>query len=453
MQEDNSNDYNVIFKGKYFDIYNDKYTILNAQIDWHKQDTKNKEGKLVGFDEESFKFHLQKCFRILKKLNPDNYLSIFEKTLNSLNQNSNFNFSSRYVNYVLVPIWDNWNDDLSRFFKHRNWKYTFGKQVTRAEFGAFLNDDKFRCKLEMRLLSFADVIKENRFIDYTTDLGLSSKAGSRGYSQIIDLVKQYNEDVIGAKTYKTWLNKIDFFHKIDECTKNYPPHIRDTYIVGKKMYNNISILKMSEISGVTNRSTIKRYLTFKPNQDTSNIVKNQIKFLLSNITDIEPTRLEYNGKKRIVGFKHIEPVNEQVFFYEQRSTWTNSFGISTDTSKNKDAEVLLRYSRAKLEKESLPTEIKKQELDYLNILIQHQQDLKTNNLSPYTAYSKEMESKELLERQIADIKRRVQDKEEAERLIAFAESYHKERIKVLELPDFVNLEVNTDDDFKEVVNF
>lgn len=453
MQEDNSNDYNVIFKGKYFDIYNDKYTILNAQIDWHKQDTKNKEGKLVGFDEESFKFHLQKCFRILKKLNPDNYLSIFEKTLNSLNQNSNFNFSSRYVNYVLVPIWDNWNDDLSRFFKHRNWKYTFGKQVTRAEFGAFLNDDKFRCKLEMRLLSFADVIKENRFIDYTTDLGLSSKAGSRGYSQIIDLVKQYNEDVIGAKTYKTWLNKIDFFHKIDECTKNYPPHIRDTYIVGKKMYNNISILKMSEISGVTNRSTIKRYLTFKPNQDTSNIVKNQIKFLLSNITDIEPTRLEYNGKKRIVGFKHIEPVNEQVFFYEQRSTWTNSFGISTDTSKKKDAEVLLRYSRAKLEKESLPTEIKKQELDYLNILIQHQQDLKTNNLSPYTAYSKEMESKELLERQIADIKRRVQDKEEAERLIAFAESYHKERIKVLELPDFVNLEVNTDDDFKEVVNF
>ena len=453
MQEDNSNDYNVIFKGKYFDIYNDKYTILNAQIDWHKQDTKNKEGKLVGFDEESFKFHLQKCFRILKKLNPDNYLSIFEKTLNSLNQNSNFNFSSRYVNYVLVPIWDNWNDDLSRFFKHRNWKYTFGKQVTRAEFGAFLNDDKFRCKLEMRLLSFADVIKENRFIDYTTDLGLSSKAGSRGYSQIIDLVKQYNEDVIGAKTYKTWLNKIDFFHKIDECTKNYPLHIRDTYIVGKKMYNNISILKMSEISGVTNRSTIKRYLTFKPNQDTSNIVKNQIKFLLSNITDIEPTRLEYNGKKRIVGFKHIEPVNEQVFFYEQRSTWTNSFGISTDTSKKKDAEVLLRYSRAKLEKESLPTEIKKQELDYLNILIQHQQDLKTNNLSPYTAYSKEMESKELLERQIADIKRRVQDKEEAERLIAFAESYHKERIKVLELPDFVNLEVNTDDDFKEVVNF
>tara|TARA_R110000823_G_scaffold53895_1_gene132425 strand:- start:184 stop:2652 length:2469 start_codon:yes stop_codon:yes gene_type:complete len=453
MQTDNSEKYSVIFKGKHFNIYDDKYTILNAQIDWHKQDTKNYEGKLVGFDETNFKFHLQKCFRILKKLNPDNYLSIFQKTLNSLNRNSNFNFSSRYVKCVLVPIWDNWTDDLSRFFKYRDWKYTFGKQVTRAEFGAFLNDDKFRSKLNMRLLSFTDVIKENRFIDYGTDLGLCSKAGSRGYSEILALVKQYNEEVIGAKTYKTWLNKIDFFNKLDECTKNYPPHISELYIVGKKMYNDISILKMSEISGVTNRSTIKRYLTFKPNRDTANVVKNQINFLLFNITDIEPTRLEYNGKKRIIGFKHIEPINEQSFLYDHRSNWINSFGTSPETNTKKDAEVLLRYTRARLKKESLPAEVMKQELDYLNILIKHQQDLKTIKSTPYVAYSGEMESKALLERQIADIKSRIQDKDEVKRLIAFAESYHKKRIKVLKLPDFVNLGVNTDNEFKEVVNF
>ena len=113
----------------------------------------------------------------------------------------------------------------------------------------------------------------------------------------------------------------------------------------------------------------------------------------------------------------------------------------------------MRYTRARLEKESLPAEVKKQELDYLNILIQHQQDLKTIKSTPYIAYSGEMESKALLERQIADIKRRVQDKDEVKRLIAFAESYHKKRIKVLKLPDFVNLEVNTDNDFKDVVNF
>ena len=453
MQTDNSDKYNVIFKGKCFDIYDDKYTILNAQIDWHKQDTKNYEGKLVGFNEESFKFHLQKCFRILKKLNPNTYLSIFEKTFNSLNKDSNFNFSSRYVQSVLVPIWDNWNDDLSRFFKYRSWKYTYGKQVTRNEFGAFLNDDKFRCKLEMRLLSFADAIKENRFIDYITDLGLSSKAGSRGYSQIIDLIKQYNEDVIGAKTYKTWLNKIDFFHKIDECTKNYPPYISDIYIVGKKMYNDISVLKMSEISGVTNRSTIKRYLTFKPNRDTSNIVKNQIKFLLSNINDIEPTRLEYNGKKRIVGFKHIEPVNEQAFLYDHRSSWNDSFGTFSSTGKKKGAEVLIRYSIMKLKKELLPNDVKEQELQYLNLLYNNQLERKKAKTTPYVAYSYVMESEALLKKQVADIKRNVTDEAEVKRLIAFAESYHKKRIEVKELPTIFNEIVTINDDYDEVVNF
>lgn len=453
MQEDDSSDFNTIFKGKYFDIYDDKYTILNAQIDWHKQDTFDENKKLVGFDEKNFKFHLQKCFRILKKLNPNTYLGIFEKTLNSLNRNSNFNFSSRYVQSVLVPIWDNWEDDLSRFYKVRNWKYTFGKQVTRNEFGAFLNDDKFRCKLNMRLLSFADAIKENRFIDYITDLGLSSKAGSRGYSQIIDLVKQYNEDVIGAKTYKTWLNKIDFFHKIDDCTKNYPPYIDDTYIVGKKMYNDISVLKMSEISGVTNRSTIKRYLTFKPNRDTSNIVKNQIKFLLSNINDVEPTRLEYNGKKRIVGFKHIEPVNEQVFLYDHRSSWNDSFGTLSSTGKKKGAEVLIRYSIMKLKKELLPNDVKEQELQYLNLLYDNQLERKKAKTTPYIAYSYVMESEALLKKQVADIKRNVSDEAEVKRLIAFAESYHKKRIEVKELPTIFNEIVTINDDYDEVVNF
>jgi len=450
-QTDNSNKYNVIFKGRHFDIYDDKYTILNAQIDWHKQDTKNKEGRLIGFDEESFKFHLQKCFRILKKLNPDSYLDIFDKTLISLNKDSNFNFNSRYVQNVLVPMWDKWEDDLSRFFKQRSWKYTHGKQVTRNEFGAFLNDDKFRCKLNIRLQSLKDVLKENRFIDYETDLGLSSKAKGRGYSEVLDLVKQWNTEVIGAKTYKTWLNKIDFFHKIDECTKNFPPYINDTYIVGKKMYNDISILKMSEITGVTNRSTIKKYLSFKPCRDTSNVVHSTIKFLLSNITNIEPTRMEYNGKKRIVGFKHIEPVNEQAFLYDHRSSWSDSFGMPT--SKKKDAEVLLRYSIMKLKKEMLPEELEKQQLEYLNLLYNNQLERKKAKTSPYIAYSYIMESEDLLKKQIADIKRNVSDEAEIKRLIAFAESYHKKRVEIKELQTIFNENVTINDDYNEVVNF
>jgi hypothetical protein len=453
MQLDNSDKNNVIFKGKYFDIYDDKYTILNAQIDWHKQDTKNEEGELVGFGEESFKYHLQKCFRILKKLNPNTYLGIFEKTLQSLNRNSNFNFSTRYVQSVLVPMWDNWNDDLSRFFKYRNWKYTHGKQVTRNEFGAFLNDDFFRCKLNIRLQSFKDVLEEDRFIDYGTDLALSKDAGGRGYSEVLVLVKQWNSEVIGAKTYKTWLKKTDFFHKINECTKNSPLHSKHLYRVEKKMYNDISILKMSEISGITNRSTIKRYLTFKPNRDTSNIVKNQVKFLLKNINDIEPTRMEYNGKTRIVGFKHIEPINQQVFLYGHRSSWSNSFGISTDTTKKKSAEVLIRYSIMKLKRESLPAELEKQELDYLNLIYDSQLMRKKTETTPYKPYNHIAESEALLEKQIKDLKRSVTDKDELKRLIEFAESYHKKRIEVKKLEEVSSENVTNNDEEQLVVNF
>ena len=219
------------------------------------------------------------------------------------------------------------------------------------------------------------------------------------------------------------------------------------------MYNDISVLKMSEISGVTNRSTIKRYLTFKPNRDTSNIVKNQIKFLLSNINDIEPTRLEYNGKKRIVGFKHIEPVNEQAFLYDHRSSWSDSFGTLSSTGKKKSAEVLIRYSIMKLKKELLPNDVKEQELQYLNLLYNNQLERKKAKTTPYIAYSYVMESEALLKKQVADIKRNVTDEAEVKRLIAFAESYHKKRIEVKELPTIFNEIVTINDDYDEVVNF
>ena len=450
MQEDNSSECHLIFKGKYFDIYDEDYTILNAQIDWHKQDTRNKEGELVGFSEKSFKFHLQKCFRVLKKLNPNNYLGIFNKTLISLNKDSNFNFNTRYVQSVLVPMWDAWEENLSYFLKKRNWKYTHGKQVARNEFSAFLNDDKFRCKLNIRLQYFKDVLKENRFIDYKTDLSLSKDAGSRGYSEVLALIKQWNVKVIGAKTSKTWLNKIDFFHKIDECTKSYPPYINDTYIVEKKMYNDISIKKMSEITGVTNRSTIKKYLSFKPCRDTSNVVHSTIKFLLSNITNIEPTRMEYNGKKRIVGFKHIEPVNEQAFLYDYRSNWTDSFGMPT--SKKKDAEVLLRYSIMKLKRESLPAELEKQELEYLNFIYDSQMMRKKTESTPYKPYNLIEYSEAILKKQIEDLKRSVTDKEELKRLIEYAESYHKKRIEVKKLEEVSSENVINNDVEQLVVN-
>ena len=408
LKVDNSKIDDIIFKGKQFDIYSKKYKVLNAQIDWHKQDTLDENKVLVGFNEDRFKFHLQKCFRILKELNPNNYLGIFDKTLISLKRDSNFSFNSKYVKNVLVPMWDNWNDDLSRFYKERNWKYKGTDQITRNEFSTFLNDEKFRCKLSLRLKSFKDAIQENRFIHYETDLGLSSYSSSRGYSQIMDLIKQWNSDVIGAKTYKSWISKVDFFEKMNSCTKSLPPYINNTYIVAQKMYNNISILKMSEITGVKNRDTIKRYLTFQPNRDTESLVKNQVNFLLENVQDIQPLRLSANGNTRLCGFKHIEPINEQVFFYENKKEWTDSFAVpNVSRSKDSESKALLRYSLIRLHNEDMPVSVKNSIATQLKIMLdvidmKEKSDNKflkpILNLDEYYNKEKSEMSKELIEK-------------------------------------------------------
>lgn len=371
MQEDDSQLSNKIFTGKHFVIYSDKYKILNAQIDWHKQDTKNEFGELMGFNEVNFKFHLQKCFRILKKLNPDNYKGVFKKTIKSLKRNSNFSFNLKYVENVLVPMWDLWNEDLKRFYKHRDWRYNNSEQVTRKEFAIFLNDDKYRSKLNIRLKAFKDVLKDKRFIHSETDLGLSKYTASRGYSKITDLVKQWNTEVIGAKTYKTWNLKNEFFSKLRSCTKKLPPYIEDSYIVATKMYNQKSISEISAMTGVTNRKTVKDFLTFKPSRDSELQIQKGISFLLDNITDIELLRMKTgkDSSTRIVGFKHIEPINDQVFLYGHKMEWSKSFGLPIpEEMKGRTSEVILRYAIMKLKREDLPPSVLDSELKHLNLL-------------------------------------------------------------------------------------
>lgn len=380
MQEDDSKLSNKIFAGKHFIIYSDKYNIINAQIDWHKQDTKNEFGELMGFNEVSFKYHLQKCFRILKKLNPDSYKGIFKKTLKSLKRNSNFSFNLKYVHNVLVPMWDVWNEDLTRFYKQRDWRYNKSEQVTRKEFAQFLNDDKYRSKLNIRLKAFKDVLQDKRFIHSETDLGLSKDTARRGYSKITDLVNKWNSEVIGAKTYKTWNSRKEFFSKLESGTKNSPPYIEDSYIVEKKMYHQKSIREISAITGVKNRNTIKDFLSFKSSRDSETDIQNQINFLLDNITDVELLRMKSgrDSRTRIVGIKHIEPINEQAFLYGHKSEWSNSFGLpTTEERKGRTNSVLLRYAIMKIKREDLPPSVMESELKHLNLI--YKMSLEGNN--------------------------------------------------------------------------
>jgi len=382
-QKDNSKGFKIGFKGKYFNLFNDKYWILNANIDWHKQD-RAEGGILVGMNEKSFIWHLQKCYRTLKYLNDveslaDHYViqhanrlytQVFEKTLDTLLIDSNFRFSKAYVLNILVPLWDGYNADLNRFKKYRDWKYTGGDQLTRKEFERELNNDKFKHKLNIRLLAFSDALEENRFIDIETDLGLNSYSKNRGYIKIFNLVKQWNSDVIGSSTLKNYLKRQDFYGKIIDCTKSLPPHIIDIYRVAKKWYSNKSLSEISKITGFKNRKYIKEWLCFSPNEDTRTLIKKEIENLLDSIKHIEPLRSEIGGKTRIHNFEYFAPVNQNEEMYKHRLDPAMAFPSKEELLKHRD----------KIDTEYLPPSINKEEyVKNLKIAINNEINLLESN--------------------------------------------------------------------------
>ena len=320
-QQDNSNEFNKIFKGKSFNIYEKKkdisagkfygYSILNANLDWHKLEKNKDQEELQQMDRKSFIKHLHKCYRTLKYLNEKkDYLEIFKTTLNTLLRDSNFSFNKVYVLERLVPMWDANNIDIDWFKRKRDWKYKGNIQLTRSEFEKQLNDDRFRSKLNMRLLALNDVLQENRFIDIETDLALNSYSKNRGYIKIFDIVREWNRDVIGSKTLKNYLSRQSFFDKLNNCTKSLPPHIEAPYRVANNWYSRLSISEISKLTGYKNRSYIKQWVMFETNKDTTTVLKKEVKNLLSVIHDIEPMRNEVNGKTRIYTFEYIKTVND-----------------------------------------------------------------------------------------------------------------------------------------------
>lgn len=353
IYKDNSNEFKIVFKGKHFDFYSskylndpakpyhvntlNKYEVLNAQIDWHKQDTK-KEGKLVGFNEEGFKWHLQKCYRTLKHLNPNtDILPIFKEVLFRLNTESNFRFSEKYVLRRLIPIWNKVQIPISNFLKYRDWKYKGNVQLSRSKFETELNNDRFRKKLSIRLKALKDVLKEERFIFLESDLAIGSNEKLRGFKPLADLVKQWNEEVIGCSTANQYFQYVQFFRKIQSGSKSIPPHIESTYRVDVKMNHLIkstlseeySLRELAELSEVP-RNQVKRILEHRPNRDTATLIPNQVQNLIERIKDIEPIRMTYtnkNGeeKKRISNFKIIQSLRDVDAVSEHRLNLSEAF--------------------------------------------------------------------------------------------------------------------------------
>tara|TARA_R110000764_G_scaffold89167_1_gene170474 strand:+ start:117 stop:2372 length:2256 start_codon:yes stop_codon:yes gene_type:complete len=318
---DDSREEEILYRGKTFDIYQDHYSVLNANVDFHKQQ-RTEDKKAVGFNEKEFVWHLQKCYRVLKHLNKGNKVpvkKVFKKALKTLLKDSNFSFNKDYVLRQLVPLWDSFSVDLSYFTKQRDWKYKGTSQVTRDEFERELNNDRFRGKLDMRLRAFQDVIEEDRFIHLETDLALSSH--NRGYGQIRELVSQWNKEVMGFSTLSTYDDCINFQKDFEKVTNKLPSYIRDVLWSGRNISTIDTPVQWLHILMDYSVSKINYILKFKKSRDTETLVKNKVQLLLENIKSIEPVRLKTDKETRITDFRYIKEMSKTVWLEKYNHNW------------------------------------------------------------------------------------------------------------------------------------
>lgn len=342
---DNSKDFKQIYKGANFVIFEKEmfedgkfkgFEVYSAQVDFHKQ-IKQKDGGFRFMTEKEFILTLQGSFRILKELNPEIYKEAFKHYLMRF-KSSNFRFNIDYVKDVLVKQWDATERDLSAFKKVRNWKYIGTEQLDRDEFIKELWSARYKARLKAKLELFNDALVGNSFIDLESDLYLDSSV--RGYKSLRELVKQWNENVIGCKTLESYINKRNF----ESGTKKVSLHISNNICTGTKCVPvKLSYSKITEITGIKNKKTIKHFLEFKSDEKLAESIKDKVFYMIENVQDVVPIR----KGKRIVDFKIEikESKTEKMLKYNQYSedvfkSLEDLKAIKTDKLTLKQKEVL-----------------------------------------------------------------------------------------------------------------
>lgn len=330
---------NAIYKGNYFTLYSEKYQYLNAQIDWHRPH--NFQNTFTQLTEEQFIYNLQKCYTLLKAFNPEIYKGVFAETLKNL-VGCNYHFNKYYVLNKLVPLWDRMNKNVDEFIKERDWKFNGGKSLSRKQFIQELNNTRFIYKLQIALKGLDEAIAESRFIDVATDLGIGVNGAQRGYSQIIEKIKEYNQKYIGAKTFKTYLKKVEF----DSVLKNSPVYIENLIYSGEKRSTvSISVRKAKEITGNKNTNQVSNFLKFAPDESVKESLMDYVFYLLENLNTLEVERFS----DRIVGFTSSDDYKKKVDVFNNLEnldvfkSLDDLKAIDLDGKENKGLDYEIKY--------------------------------------------------------------------------------------------------------------
>ena len=295
------------FKGKHFNITNIDFNCYSANFNINGLDYENQYHQP---NEKTLIERLEKCFRILKELNPDKDITKhFYKVLNNIHNYGNFNFNKDYVLNVLVNDWNTGTNDITTHKKTRNWRKN-NTSIKTNEFQTVLNNDIKAASTFKMLQKLQPMLNEGIFIK-REDIGLKTRQSN----VFIDNLRiAFNEKVIGCKTINIYNSK----RLISEYLQAEQKHInslnntqpfrkfhttyRDTFI-GCEKSGTVNITDVQN-NTLMSRQIIRDFISFRTNTKALEQLKTTAAYYIKKPNELTFKRLTIKKTTRIV------PVNE-----------------------------------------------------------------------------------------------------------------------------------------------
>jgi len=304
------------FIGKHFKISNKEFHCITANVDVNRYDFI--DGKKVKPTEKTLLNRLEHTFRVLKKLNPEeNICTHFEKILNHVLENGNYIFNKEFILKDLMLVWDNDTNVVSEYIKKRDWAKLSDNIRNEVDFQKYLWRDRKRYDTFLLLKELEPLLKENRYIQLS-DVGLSNK---RTNVFVANLIKTYNETVLGCNTINNYNEKLkvsQYLQHVEAYTNHYKNTKKEqnfatlykrTYIVWQK---NVPTFEMPNQNIVQTHTLVakrivREYFNFQPKRNALKNLNTIIEYYIANPNDLNVekigTRLQPKNTLSLIAMK------------------------------------------------------------------------------------------------------------------------------------------------------
>lgn len=315
------------FKGKHFQLFENDFKVLNANIDFNK--TYKTEFGWRQMDVDTFIVKLEKCFRIIKHLNPKkDYLKLFSKVLLNILLNSNHTFNISYIERVLIPFWNNDNNEIEKYYKFRNWRFASTEAIEKKDFVKLLNNDKKIFSINQYLKKLQPLLHKKEFI-LPEQIGLHHKKGNE---YVWNIIQKYNTEVLGCKTIHNYNAKLKINEYLNWWYKNLSKldkNIKCTHFLDSTYYNsNIYCpafeygYKIPSIRNIKNetgigQNIINEFFNFKHNKNVLNDIIFEVDDYILNPQSFSFERV--NGRLVATPEPIKEKVNENILLSNEEA--------------------------------------------------------------------------------------------------------------------------------------